>query len=277
MIETVEKEQRAKIILFLFIILTIFWIILQLGFFNDLELFNHTFFKFFGAIYGVIALLGGLWSFAIAKKWGLNSMIGKAILMFSLGLFAQEFGQITLSYIDYVMHIQGAYPSLGDLGYFGSIPLYICGTLLLARASGVAISLKNFKAQIQALLIPLALLIVSYLLFLKNYEFDWSNLIKIFLDFGYPFGQAIYISLALLTYFLSRSTLGGMMKNKVLFILFALCFQYAADFTFLYQSSKGTWQVGGINDYMYLVAYFVMTLGLLQFNTALVQLREVKK
>ena len=57
------------------------------------------------------------------------------------------------------------------------------------------------------------------------------------------------------------------MKNKILFVLFALVIQFLCDYTFLYQSSKGIWQVGGVNDYMYLVAYFVMTLALINLNT----------
>ena len=89
------------------------------------------------------------------------------------------------------------------------------------------------------------MLAVGYFLFLQGYEFDWSDPLKVFLDFGYPFGQAIYVSIAILTYLLSRGILGGIMKGKILFILFALCMQFLSDYTFLYQSSKGTWSVGG--------------------------------
>lgn len=268
-----KKEWQKKIVWIIFLFFTLWWIFSL--FFNNGENFLND---LFGSFYGIMALWGGLCGVYIAKIWGgVKSLIGKAILIFSFGLFAQEFGQIVYSYYVYFARIEIPYPSLGDLGYFGSIPLYIYGTILLGKASGVSISLRNFRAKVQVVIIPLALLMLSYFIFFQEYEFDWSNPIKIFLDFGYPFGQAIYISLALLTYFLSRTILGGMMKNKVLFILFALCLQYAADFTFLYQASKGTFQAGGVVDYMYLVAYFVMTLGLLQFNTALAQLRQANK
>ncbi len=110
------------------------------------------------------------------------------------------------------------------------------------------------------------LLAYSYWVFLKGYEFDWSAPLKIFLEFGYPLGQAIYVSLAILTLFLTRGVLGGVMKNRVLFVLFALLMQYLADYTFLYQASQETWAAGGINDYMYLASYFIMALALLQFR-----------
>jgi hypothetical protein len=85
------------------------------------------------------------------------------------------------------------------------------------------------------------------------------------LDFGYPFGQAIYISIAILAFLFSRRLLSGLMRPKILLILAALCMQYASDFTFLYQSHHNTWKAGGVNDYMYLIAYFIMTIALLSF------------
>lgn len=275
MLETIRKEWQAKVAVLLFIFLTLFWITIQLGIFNKTSLFDHSVAKFFGAIYGIVALWGAIWGISIAGKWGgMKSVMGKSIIMFSLGLFAQEFGQVTLSIIDYVFRIQGAYPSIGDVGFFGSIPLYIYGTYLLAKASGVRIRLQSFGTKIQAIAIPLVILGLGYLLFLQGYTFDLKDPIKIFLDFGYPLGQAIYISLALLTYLLSRGILGGVMRNKILFILFALFVQFLSDYTFLYQSSKGTWTVGGLNDYMYLIAYFLMTLGIFQLSTTINKLRE---
>jgi len=271
MVETIKKEWQAKAALTILFILTVWWVVSPS--FQGPE--SKRFFGDFPSIYGVMALLGGIWGIVIAQKWGgIKSVTGKAIIMFSLGLLSQVFGQLAYAYLSFYKHIEVPYPSIGDVGYFGSIPLYIYGTLLLAKASGVKIGLKSFENKIQAILIPLVMLAVGYFLFLQGYEFDWKDPIKIFLDFGYPLGQSIYISLAILTVLLSRGILGGIMKSKILFILFALLLQFLSDYTFLYQASRGTWSVGGVNDYMYLVAYFFMTLGLLQLNTALQKLRN---
>lgn len=270
MLESIQKQWQAKFALILFLCFTIFWVFLQMYEFPD-----NSLHKLFGALYGIMALWGAIWGIIISKKWGFTqSIMGKAILMFSLGLFAQEFGQVTLSFYDYYLGIQGSYPSLGDVGFFGSIPLYIYGVWLLGQASGTHLKLQQYRSKIQAIVIPLLMLGVAYYLFLQNYTFDWTAPLTIFLDFGYPFGQAIYISLAILAYLLSKNILGGVMKDKILFILFALFVQFLADYTFLYQSHHGTWTVGGVNDYMYLTAYFLMTLGLLQLNTVLMNLRN---
>ena len=264
--ETIKKEWQAKAAVFLLVLLTIWWFVSP----SVQKSMGGRFFGDFPSIYGVMALWGAVWGVIISHKWGwLKSIMGKAILMFSLGLFAQEFGQIVYAYLSFYKHIEVPYPSLGDLGYFGSIPLYIYGVVLIARASGVTIGLKSFKSKIQAVVLPTIVLIASYILFLQGYKFDWSDPIKIFLDFGYPFGQAIYISFAILTYLLSRGVLGGIMKSKILFIIFALGIQFVSDYIFLYQSSRGTWHVGEINDYMYLTAYFFMTLALIQLKTVL--------
>jgi hypothetical protein len=275
MLDTIRHQWKAKVAVGLFVLLTLYWLILQTNYFDNISLFSHSVAKFFGVIYGVMALWGALWGLATAKHWGGGkSMMGRAILMFSLGLLMQEFGQLTLSYIDYVLHIQGAYPSIGDVGFFGSIPFYIYGAILLARASGVEIRLQAVASKIQAIFIPLLMLLIGYYLFLQNYEFDWSNPIKMFLDFGYPFGQAIYVSIAILTFLLTKGVLGGIMRNKILFILLALVVQFLSDYVFLYQSIQGTWKVGGINDYMYLCAYFLMALALMQLGTVLTKLRQ---
>ena len=86
------------------------------------------------------------------------------------------------------------------------------------------------------------------------------------LDFGYPFGQAIYVSIAILTLSLSKGLLGGLMKNKIFFLLSALIVQYIADFNFLYQAIQGTWVNGGYGDLIYMTAYFLLAMSLLQFN-----------
>lgn len=269
MIEVVQKGWQAKIAFLLFVLLTIWWFI---------GLKNPDAPRYFGdfpSIYAIMALWGGIWGIMIAQKWGgFGSVMGKAMLMFALGLFAQVFGQLAYAYLAFFQGIDVPYPSIGDIGYFGSIPLYILGVVYLGQASGVKIGLSSQIKKLQAIILPLLVLGTGYYLFLQGYEFDWSDPVKIFLDFGYPLGQAVYVSLAILTYLLSRGVLGGIMKSKILFLIFALVIQFLSDYTFLYQSSRGVWKAGGANDYMYLVAYFVMALSLIQFEIVFKKLKQ---
>ena len=97
---------------------------------------------------------------------------------------------------------------------------------------------------------------------------------KVFLDFGYPLGQAFYVSLAILTLILSRKVLGGIMKKPVILFLVALLMQYISDFSFLYEANRGTWIVGGFNDYIYLISYFLMTISLIYIASVFKQIKE---
>jgi hypothetical protein len=221
----------------------------------------------FGATYGVVALIGAVTGFLASRKWGgFKTVIGRSLMFYALGLLAQEAGQIIYTYYIYGAKIQIPYPSWGDLAYFGSVLLYIYATILLAKAVGIRFSLKSKRYKLLTLLVFAAIITVSYAVFLNHHEYDFSKPLTAFLDFGYPMGQAVYISLAVTAYLLSRRMLGGVMRAGIIIIILALFVQYVSDFTFLYQSSRGTWLTGRWNDLSYLVAYFIMATAMVKFH-----------
>ncbi len=258
----------------IFIILVVYWILFQI-FLTGSNNHHHQIYTF-STIYGIMALWGTFCGFIIASKWGgIKSFFGRALIFLSTGLFLQEFGQLTYSYFYIVKQLQVAdYPSLGDVGFFGTIPFYCLGVIYIAKVSGVGMYIKSLKRLIPSLMITFSVLGIGYYLFLQGYTTDWSAPVKTFLDFGYPFGSAIYISLAISTYILSHGALGGLMKNKIRFLIFALFIQFLADYTFLYQTSRSTWTDSGINDLIYLISYFCMTLALVNFNMIYMELKE---
>lgn len=267
-LQTIKKDITAKVVIAAFVFFTLWWLFIS-------RIPGDTFWHgWFGLLYGVIALWGGINGLLVARDWGwFKSTMGKALLAFSIGLLLQEVGQIAYSYYVFILKVDMPYPSIGDAGFFGSIPLYALAVIFLAKAVGVQISFKSFNRKLLALILPVGLLVVSYLLFLRGYAPDFSQPFKVFLDFGYPIGQAIYISLALVTYLLSREKLGGVMKNRILFVLGALLIQYCADSYFLYQATNSTWSLSGLSDYLYVLAYFVMAFALIQLRTTLKNLR----
>lgn len=256
---TILKNKTSSIPVVIFIILSAWWLYiinLPLDFTGDVR-------QIWAATYQIMAIYGVVTGLFLFKKIGGKNLLGRAILAFSVGLFLQSFGQSIYSYFIFYKHIEVPYPSIGDVGFFGSVILYILAAYSLVKM----IRVKSLKGKLISILLPVIMLGVSYYFFLQGYEFDWSNKLKVFLDFGYPFGQAIYVSIAILAFLFSRNFLGGIMKKPIWILMFALIFQYCADFMFLYQYSKGTWYVGGINDYMYFVSYFFMTLALIYIGS----------
>lgn len=269
--ETIKKQWTAKVAVFIFVFFTSWWVIDQ---FMNLP-HDSNINQWFGGTYGVVALWGGVCGIFISRKWGgFQSIMGKSILFFALGLLDQEIGQIAYTYYISFLHQPIPYPSIGDFFFWSTLVFYALGVIYLSKASGVHISLRSGRGKIQAVVIPTIILLLCYIVFLQGYKFVWSDPVKIAIDLGVPIGEAIYISLAIITYTLTRGVLGGVMKSKVLFILIALLGEYAADWVFLYQASRNTWYTGGINDYMYFFAYFLMAFGILQFDTVLRKIRS---
>jgi hypothetical protein len=233
--------------------------------------------ELFSAIYCSMALFGGITGLVISRRWGgLKSLVGRSVVFMSLGLLAQVAGQVTYSLYTYLFHEEIPYPSWGDAGFFGSVIFYILGAYFLIKALHAGGSMGTWGRKLGVAILPLALLSFSYFIFLKDYSFDSSQPLTTFLDFGYPLGQAFYLSLGLGALVLSRKYLGGVMRPVILFLIFALFLQYLADFVFLYQNSRGTWETAGINELMYLISYFVMTLSLIEFGMVLKRLGSKK-
>lgn len=247
-----------------FIFILVWWVKIQLsGQTEGLE--NY----WFNIIYGWIALIGSINGFVIAyKRWGGHtSIIGKGLIFLSLGLFGEWFGNAVWGYYNVFTQVEIPYPSLADIGFFSIIPFYGLAIFYFAKAAGIRLSLRTFSGQLQAIVIPLIMVIISWGLFLKDIPFDASNPIKLFLDYGYPAGEAITVSIAILTYSLSRNILGGKMRGRILFIIFALIAQYITDYTFLYQAGTGAYYNAGFVDFMYATSLTFMSLGLLSFNS----------
>ncbi len=229
-----------------------------------------------GASYQIIAIWGAVWGIRNAKSWGgFSSLLGRAMLVFSVGLLFQSFGQTVYSY--YIFKTgEALYPSIGDIGFFGSIPFYIYGVLLIGRISRVSMSLKSLAHKTMAFIIPLGMVAASYIIFLSGHQYTWDNPLSIFLDLGYPIGQAIYVGIAILILLLiyTKNYLGGIIKNSILLFLAALVMQYISDFTFLYQASRNIYIPEGVNDLMYMVSYLLMALSLIRLQIVFNKIKE---
>lgn len=216
--------------------------------------------------YQITALFGSIVGFLIARKWGgFQSTMGRAILMFSFGLLCQWFAQAAGNY--YVWYIGTVpYPSLSDIGAFGALIFYALGVIFLAKTSGAHLSLRSYRGKLIAALVPLLFLSASFAFFVRSHEYDWSQPLITFLDIGYPLGEAFYVSMAILAYLLSQKVLGGVMKVPTLFFIAALITEFIADFLFLYHARSGDFVVGGFNDYLFVVAYSLMAISLIQLG-----------
>ncbi len=267
-----HKSKPAAVIIFIFVTYLLFWIGIH-QFFEAESPFHNL----FTDTYVVLAIIGAYYAMKTSEDWGgAKSIMGNSLFYLAFGMVAQIFGQLSYTAYYLIFKIDAPYPSLGDVGYFGSIICYTYGLWMLAKALFVKINRANVIKSLPWMVIPVALLFVSYVLFLKDHEFIWSDPVVVLLDFGYPLGQSLYVSLSLIIFALSKEALGGVMRSKIIVLILALVAQFAADYTFLYQQSREAWTAGGTNDLLYLIAYFAMSMALLGFGDALYKIRSTK-
>ncbi|MFA5776354.1 MAG: hypothetical protein WC988_02265 [Patescibacteria group bacterium] len=268
------RQLKISSIVFLFALFVLWWFhdyITKSNFSNGL--FSYAY------LYFLVALVGGVNGLYVAYKWGwLSSYLGKIIAFFSFGLLAQVFGQLSYTYYYAILGVEVApYPSIGDVGYFGSVLLYICGSLLLLKLLMSNSNKKSGRGDMYLVVLStLTMFLISYLFLLKGYAFDSSNILKGALDISYPLFQSFYVSLAVASLFLLGSRLGGTGKRGILLLLIALVIQYISDFTFLIKANNGTFYAGGPVDFLYLVAYFLMTVAIIELDLVFERLKNGK-
>lgn len=260
--KNLSKSYFAWFIFAFYIFLLIWWFRIYIS--NQTVGFENY---LFGAVYPILALAGSINGLLVSRIYGgWSSIMGRGIIYLSLALLSQVFGQFIWTYYNIIATIEVPYPSIADAGYILVIPLNVLAMWSFAKASGVKLSLGKLSGKIQAILIPAVLFIIAYGLFLKDYEVNFAEPIKVFLDFAYPFGEAIYISLAMLTYLLCRNLLGGIMRQKILFFIFAFIVQFLTDYIFLYTVSRGLYYNAGVVDLMYATSFAVYSIALLNLK-----------
>lgn len=262
------KLTREKIILsFVFAVATFFWVyfVIVTGYSeSDLGLYLQI-------PLAIIPLIGGVFGIKKAEKWGGNkSVIGRAIMSLSLGMLTWTFGMIVWNYYIFFTDVEIPYPSMSDVFFIISWPLWTFGVYELAKAAGAGYGLKLKSGKYLFLFIPLIVIALSYyLLFVvaRGGEFDTSaGFLRIFVDLFYPIGDIVILTVATLVYSLSRKFLGGAYKPAVLLLILGYVCNYFTDFTFSYTNTVGTYFNGHFVDYMFTTTMFVMSYAILSFD-----------
>ncbi len=223
---------------------------------------------------GLIPVLAGIYGIFNAKAWGsFKSAIGRAIIFLSLGLIFWGIGTFIFSGIyNLILHIPVPYPSIADIGYILSLPLWVIGMLNLSHATGARFGLKSSKGKMLLLIVPLLVIAVSYYLLVvvaRGGAFDLSTTegaLKLFFDLAYPIGDVVILVFATVIYTLSYEYFGGVYKKAIYLILLGFIGMYFADFSFSYTTTLETFYPAGWVDLLFTTAIFILSLGVTRLN-----------
>ncbi len=219
----------------------------------------------------IIPLTGAAFGFMNSKQWGwLSSHVGRATFFLAAGLLTWGLGQCYWSYVTIAGIEEIPYPSLADVGYIASWPLWTIGVINLSLAAGAKFSLKDrskIGSATTALVIAGLISAMSYYLLIvvaKGGHIDFSSGIdfKTFFDLAYPIGDVIILTITALTFTLLLKYLGGKYKIAILTIMAGYVLNYVTDFTFSYTTTSGEYFNGHYVDLMFPTVMFILAFGL---------------
>ncbi|TAL49044.1 hypothetical protein EPN83_02100 [Patescibacteria group bacterium] len=223
---------------------------------------------------GFIPVVGGVNGLIIAKRWGsFKSAVGRAVIFLSLGLISWGLGTYVFSGIyNFLLHVEVPYPSIADVGYILSLPLWAVGMIQLSRATGAKYGLRSKKGKAILFAIPILVILVSYYLLVivargGSIDLSGGGIPKIFFDLAYPIGDVIILTLATLVYGLSYNYFGGIYKKSIYVILLGFVIMYAADFLFSYTTTIEIWQPADWVDLLFTTAVFILSMGVTMLDS----------
>ena len=269
LIDGVKLNRESKILLIYFAVIVIWWLVLYLQ-----NIRYETVNYLYQFAFGLIPLLGGISGIIKSKKWGgLKSKVGSALFYISLGLVTWGIGQMFWSVLyNIILKVEVPYPSLADIGYVLSWPLWAVGIIKLSHATGARFSLIRFKGKVFLFVIPIILVLFSYYFLVVvargGLLTDISGgYLKVFFDLAYPTGDVVILTLAVLIYGLSFNYLGGKFKLPIIILLLGFVVNYFVDFSFSYVTTAETYYNGHWVDLLFPTAMMLIAFGVNSFDT----------
>lgn len=252
----------SKLLCLLYLFFFVWWLYIQ-----QLGTQESSVNTWFAAAYSIVPILGAFGGFVTATSWStVNRELKKAIMAFSFGLLSWGSGEIIWSIYNLFFKIEVPYPSLADVGFMMSLPLWSLGIVFLARGVGIKADVKNRLIKYLVFLLPVVVLIISYyLLFIVIRRADFgpeSGLIKLFFDISYPLWDIVLLVLITIINILAFGFIRDRFLKPFIIISLGLLFSFFADLGFSYQSSVGEFYNGGFVDLLFITTNFLVSLGI---------------
>lgn len=254
----------TKIITIIYIFTAFYWTFLTINTGHS----SHVAGLYLQILLFIIPFLGAIVGFMNAKLWGgAKSAVGKAITYISLGTLTWSLGMLIWNYYIFLAKVEVPYPSLADVAFILSWPLWTLGVVYLSKATGVRYALREAKGKVLLVIVPLIAIALSYYLLIEVarggvIELDASSGWKLFFDLFYPIGSVIIFTMALAFFSLSSGFLGGKYKFPITILIVAFVINFFSDFLFSYTTTNETYFNGHMVDFLFATAMYLLALSL---------------
>lgn len=255
------------LITIIYLFSVVFWLA-----FTFTDKFNSSAGLYFQTFLFIIPFLGSIVGFINSKYWGgFGSAMGKATFFLSLGLFTWSLGMLAWNYYIFFTTFEIPYPSLADVAFILSWPLWTIGIFNLSKATGATFAIKKAGGKLMFVLIPLATIALSYYLVITIarggvIDLDTTSKLKLFFDLFYPIGTTIIITVILTFFGLSYTFLGGKYKKVIVLLVIGFIFNYFSDITFSYTTTQETYFNGHFADMLFVTTMYLLSLTMFKLN-----------
>lgn len=221
----------------------------------------------FGFAFGLVPLCGGITGVVSSQRLLIKrSHIRKAVLFFSLGLITWGLGQMVWSVYNFFLNIEVPYPSLSDVGFIISWPLWGIGLYYLARATR-----SQYTSQVKVSKPPLIILsllsitVVYYLLIIvarNGAIITHSDILTIFFDLAYPLLDIALIIEAILLYGSSFRYVKKTYRWPVYLVLVSVVLNFFGDFGFSYTTRLNEYYNGNWVDFVFTTTFYLVSIAM---------------
>lgn len=273
-------KKDSTVLIGIYALVSVLWIIFYFGT-DRLGTYEGFFYQYllipFSIGMMILPLIGGFRGLLKAKIWGgWQSAMGKSLIGLSLGLISWSIGMIVWNYFLIFTDIKVPYPSLADLFFGLSYPLWAFGIIQLSRVTGAKFGLKNSKKSSIAGVALMCVFFTYYSLFsvARGGTFAWtgtSSPFKLFFDLYYPIADIVILTMAILLSLLSKRYLGGKFKLPVILLFAGFGMSFLADFVFSYTTNLETYFDGHLVDMLFLSTMFLLSYAISLMDTESLQ------
>lgn len=219
----------------------------------------------------LIPLFAGIIGVFRSSDWGgWQSIMGKSLLSFSLGMFGWAGGMIVWNYYLFFAKVEVPYPSLGDLFYIMIWPFWTYGMIQLSKVTGAKYGFKKISGKAITIFLAVLVLLLSYYFLFKvarNGSLDLNGgMLANLLAFLYPIGDVAILFSSVLVFFLSYKFFGGLYKVPILILILGFVLNYVTDVIFVFTTTNGTYFNGHISDLLYVIMLFTVSWGMIRLN-----------
>lgn len=221
----------------------------------------------FGFAYGLVPLVGGFTAIALTlRSKVMRESMKKAILFLGFGVIVWGIGQFIWSLYNFILRVEIPYPSLSDLAYLLSWPLWGIGLYYLSKATRVYNRPEINNRRHILIVSTLAMVITTSYLAIgiaKGGRLITSpDIVRTFFDLAYPILDILILTEAMLLYGTSFRYLRGIYRVPVYILLCGIVVNFIADFGFSYGVNTSTYYNGSWVDLAFTTAFFFILLAI---------------